>query len=79
MVSLPRTPEENKGQMMPTNTRTCCGNLFSLSVAGDCWGETPFPGADECNYIDLANFIRGQEMKLLRYLIQAQAGSQLRR
>lgn len=78
MVSLPRTPEENKGQMMPTNTRTCCGNLFSLSVAGDCWGETPFPGADECNYIDPANFIRGQEIKLVRYLIYAQAGLQLR-
>lgn len=33
--------------------------------------ETAFPGADKCNYIDLANFIRGEEIKLLRYLFYA--------
>lgn len=35
--------------------------------------ETPFPGADKCNYIDLANFIRGEEIKLVRYLFYAEA------
>lgn len=35
--------------------------------------ETAFPGADKCNYIDLANFIRGEEIKLVRYLFYAKA------
>lgn len=78
MVSLPRTPEENKGQMMPTNTDMLWEFIFLDSGRRLLGGETPFPGADECNYIDLANFIRGQEIKLVRYLIYAQAGLQLR-
>lgn len=30
-----------------------------------------FPGADKCNYIDLTNFIRGKEIKFIRYLLHA--------
>lgn len=36
--------------------------------------ETPFPGADKCNYIDLPNLIRGKEMKFIRYFLYAKAG-----
>lgn len=31
--------------------------------------ETPFPALDKSNYSDLSNFIGGQEMSFIRYLL----------
>lgn len=55
--------------MLLTNTWMSWEFIFLVNTRR--FSETPFPGADKCNYPDLTNFFRGKEMKLVRYLLCA--------